>query len=317
MLYAKDVVEEVAPFAGDSGLCPKTARDRIYREVSEGRRLLWNRGDWEGLIEYGALNVVEGNHAVLPWHLAHVRNAWVGKYPIQIKDRWYETLSFAGIVPVSGDSCSNSLIDTGKTVPFANEWPKGTFVKIQPLGDCSDEGEIEFVTRDSQGVKQTESFKMTDTVVGQLPVHDIICVKKPVTTNAFRIYSTIGGVDTEMAIYHPEQTDPSYSLYKLVGSSCNEILVRAKKRFYPIYGDNTPLGIENVVAIQFAMQAKQAQRRNNLEEFAGFLRAAEENLEEDIEEVATNPFVPLDIMIEGAVENLQSRRAVQTIRNNI
>lgn len=298
-LSVKDVIGDIALFAGQSGSCPDS--EKAFQYINYARRLLWNRGDWLGTLEYGCLNACEGC-AYLPWDLEVIREAWLGIRPIDVRDEWWQSLSYAGLKSCCGSCCSGALIQTGRKRPIVKPLCGSVRIKIWS-NETEEEGtQIVFKAIDRYDTPRDLVFTYTDGEFNTVETNicDIEHVIKPATKGVIfvqAIYPNTGN-KTLIAHYKPDQINPEFNEYELripqAKKKC-QILIKAKKKYFDVQDENDIIGIENIVALEFAAEAINAKRNKDITGYSNFLNAATEQLRQDLLNLNPEPSAPLDV----------------------
>jgi hypothetical protein len=301
-IIVRDVLESMAPYAGVNGTCADNEAE-IIDYLNKVCKLLHVRGDWKGTIEEGCIATTDCTFA-LPWHLAHVRNAWYCNQSILLRDQYYETFAGVGIQTCCGGCCFPQLIQTGKTMPYQKPVPNGWRLAIQ--GTAIEDVEMQFQMMDYTGQRYIQSItpnmdvQKLDITLGQL-----MSVTKPRTKGFVRAFAWHPDhSDMEfVAKYDAHQEAPQFTEYKLTGTNKGEIkgekhpqlILRAKKQYIPIREVTDVLWLESEAALEFGALALNAKISKNNELYVQNLNLAEEQLEEVLENEQPKSWTPLQV----------------------
>jgi len=296
MTPARDLFDELSPHVGHSGSC---SEKEFIKQLNAAIRMLWRRGDWKGSEEFFAINP-SGCEFVLPWEYETIRDGWRGKHPIPVRDQWYEAISYVGLRDCCECNCFGELVDTGKTTATSVTHPCGWRVEVEQ--GCRDTGDIRIVGRDPHNIRIEEALASGTT---DLTFSTIEAIHKKPTLEPVRLNSVDPNTGERrfLATYAPSQVNPRMSVYKIIGRGCATLYCKAKKRFVPISSLDDCLLIDNVTALAFALQALNHLGKEN-QLYIENLNLAEESLNEDVEDLQAESFVPIDVEIAYKTENL-------------
>lgn len=240
---------------------------------------------------------------VLPRQIAAVESVALCDHPITVRNRWYEFLETghglrADGVCGDGGCGANQLLDRGETCAFADligvdktikvytDVTEATDAVITLLG--YDENSIWIRTLVSGDWIDGEQVSLSGGPHTSTKLFTSLTgVQKPITNGTVRLYEYDTTLTTQraIAIYEPDETNPSYRkmfITGLDGSSCancsgddadtHQVTVMAKLEFIPARQDTDWLLIGNLPALKDEIQSI-LKYENNLAEEGAFWHA--------------------------------------------
>jgi hypothetical protein len=108
----------------------------------------------------------------------------------------------------------------------------------------------------------------------------ITSIIKPITNGYVELWATNGSTNTMLSAYGPKETSPSYHAYFLPTFTTNDasatqtVLLRGRRRFYPITSDDDIVIISNVQAMKNMIMALQKQEVSDMEGYQFYKNAA-------------------------------------------
>ena len=297
MLYTvKSALQSIAPFVGDGGECWDS--DRTLNALNRARRLIYERGDYEGTMEEGCVSVSCGCFS-LPRHLGEIRSAWKCNAPVTVVPYYYMTLAELGrgrdeCCGVGGDACQIVIHRTGISRPMRKRISKPSILYLFAPDDES--GTISFLLRLRGDSTKRVSVDLSDPDIreedGYIPVEsavkDVLEVAKPVTNGRVSLVVESGFSREVIAYYAPGEVNPHYSEYNARGISDGVLVVFSKRKFF----DFTPadyegmVDIQSVSALEFAVQADAHKVANANDRYIQSIQLMEEQLDEFDQDVA-------------------------------
>lgn len=264
-----------------AGVCADSAQ--FAARVNEVTRRLMRRGDWSGTI-VPLHTCVRAGCVVWPRYVGNVRKINVCKFPVAIKNVWYDFLEMRDRNNWGGWCGGEArMIGQEQASTFSDIFGDGRFVRayctaradvgktIQLFGEDNNGQPLR--TRNSDGT-YTEGITITFAAPfasTSIYVRRIDRVIKDVTTGDVRLYAYNPTTDVleDIALYGPTETVPSYAKYKLhaqtwptttsstAGTCCPSLSVVAlvKLKFIPAQVDSDLVLVDNVDAIKMMIQS--------------------------------------------------------------
>jgi hypothetical protein len=301
-ILAKDLFGSLAPYVGDSGVCPDQEA-AILAELNEVMPMLIKRMDAKGTVFQWCVPAEQGCFG-LPHDCLEVRTILLDGFPLVQRDQWYEGKLSVGMrdqqclgancdqnVIVRGCGAQN-IIDLGDGFPTPYPWPetwngklglkaeneadKNLVVQVNILNEYLDEIPNQMTLLGDQGIVLSESF-----------VRDIRFIRKPVTKgNVIGYYVCNSGRKTKLFTLAPRVTTPQWRRKRLPAKfPCGRhgtILIRGKARFIPLTSGDDVVLIDDVTALQFALRAKAALKRDDPQAYNTFLTFAVNELDKQL-----------------------------------
>lgn len=288
----REALETLAEFNGPAGSCWDAPSN--LKRLNEARRLIYQRVDCEGTMEWGCIEMDDCSCIYLPPHLESVREAWIADRPILVRDQSYMSLDNVGRQQC-GDCRADqrvALAATGIRRPVVRT-PDFAY-GIRVVGDCceEDEPELTFHVRLNGGEKQ--SIKITagsgldddgNKVSHGEMIRDVTGVVKDVTPSDITVWaiSPLGDREEFLAKYPAGSVNPRFTQMRVVGcrsSSVCALVVWAKKTPLPLVNHDDLVDIESLEALVFAYQALNARQIGDDDMYVSKIQLMEEQLEE-------------------------------------
>lgn len=313
----KNVVKDVADYAGDSGMCEDDPR--ILSLVNESRRILYKLGDWDGTTEPLCLRAYCGE-VTLPNHIDYIKRAFRSRTQIKVENEWYATVQGNDFVNYCGSDCGR-IIKLPHRRPTFREYPivpmkagcaqPGFLIQVVPESgeDCGTT--IKFIT---DGVSQN-TLSLTRTLQGAwMPVDQGIAeaysrsiryVVKPKTAGRIRVYGYDGANKILLAVYDPDDVDPSYAVYSVGGRnfSC-WVAAKGKKRYIPLTGDPDEMVDINTDALIHTIQALALRRARDVVGYSANVKMAVDLLNRELSGPESTGTSPIQMSDAYRVESL-------------
>ncbi len=234
---------------------------------------------------------------VWPRQIANIETIAVCDNPIPVRNRWFEFLETGvglrgdgNCHPNQGGHCSggSGLIDraTPTTCTFADI--VGVNKKIKVYADVAEAADAKILLQgydeNNQWIRTFVAGEWVDgeyVSISTTPVtsakffSSLVGVQKPLTNGTVRLYEYDTDLATQraIAIYEPDETNPSYRKQFLDGlcrkgcchndEETSQVTVMAKLEFIPVRRDTDWLMIGNFSALESEVQSI-LKRRNNL-----------------------------------------------------
>jgi hypothetical protein len=322
-----DLKPHLAPFA-DGGLCADDTggpggTNRVVLRINEAVERLANKSGWPGLIRCVRMCVYNGCVTV-GRDIKKILKARVDGCFTNVFDKWYEFLE-AGPGMLEDDSSQYVDLVDRDMVPTQYDIPEPMRIMV-----FSDEAEVVDAQILIRGHDETnrEVRTLTDDgwIFGEyVPItrdvgyysrnkfSHISSIIKPVT-NGY-VYLSAVAFDTEsdpntmtrehLAIYHPDETRPSYRRYGFKTSAYSEVCDRSyrlnalvKMNVIPMSRDSDVCLISNLPALKTMLQAMRYFDSGDLNKGQAFEKQAEAILLEDADNYETVRAIQ-DVQVHG------------------
>lgn len=248
-------------------------QDEFKQRVNSGTKRLMYRGDWPGTTLPILVSVKRGI-VTFPRQVGSVRNINVTRRYVPVFNdmysflphwwadgaccgeflRWIEPMAPA--LTQYGSSCTFDQPPTDACVLKITGIPDDTgailkFFGNDPQGNpiTTDNGDGTF----SDGISLTLNQPFT---VGTDLVKFVARVIKPVTQGQVQLscVDTVSGIETQLAVYDPGDTNPSFAQYRLHAACCNptvtwSAVALVKLKFVPVISDTDIVMIPNLSAL--------------------------------------------------------------------
>jgi hypothetical protein len=308
------VRKAVAKYVGDSGACETDPV--VVEAINEARRIIYPLGDWDCITE--PICVKPYDHAItLPHDLDYAKKGYACTGRITIANDWFSR------VVGDFDGYCGGCINPMRRIPGLHatfrEWPcirrqseccpeHGFFIKLVFESDNDCDTTITFngygPTRRKLSVTRTFNGKAWKPFIaqpGELPFLKIENVIKPRTDGRIRVYGYDGANELLLALYEPEDVDPSYTRYCV--TTCGPVLLKAKKKFIDLTDDTDFVEI-NTDAIIHALQALTDRKARNDTGFGTKLSLARDLLDKENAGPQTTATAPIRMSSAYRVEGL-------------
>lgn len=297
LTYAE--LKSAASWAQSINLCVTDARFLQY--LNQALPRLMNRGRYVGLNQKYAV-CTAGSFITLPRRFQTAEVMDVCKYPVQIRNGWFEFLENGpGRVASQTDCAGNNAYDRGRGFAgFADLPYDNTKIRLVPILGADAQKTVTIRGTDSAGNYVLTNAGATDgeRMVLAFPHVDSITVwgkqefrtvLKDVTKGFVKAYAydylnDPGAATTlvQIGLWEPSETIPDYRRYEVPMvtsikkcSSCQgavnydcadvSVIVMARMAFVPVVNDLDVLPIGNVEAIKLAMVAVMKTERNDFQ----------------------------------------------------
>lgn len=243
-----DSVGELFPtlrlFSGDSGTC---SFDKYLDLLNQARKLLWAKTQYPGTMEWACICCVDGCWT-MPSRYEQIHLAWLGKSPVSLGNEWYQSIPQIGIIDrIDGNnSCHRKIVEVGGSHVTFQDYTVGPYLVGLQAEGLADEGiGITVFTIDRYGVRQKETIQLLSPpqyAMGSTMTKAVIAIIKPRTAGRVRLYAIDPNNSDQrklLAVYQPQDVNPTFSRYKIIGNNCSEQLtIYAKKKFYRLEDEN-------------------------------------------------------------------------------
>lgn len=292
-ILVSDLLEELAPYVGDSGACP-TDSTTIIAALNEVIPMVIKRLDAKGTVPQWCVPSFNEGCFALPYDCLEVRTILLDGFPLVQRDMWYEGKISVGLTDGSkcnfGTNCNQNafvrtcdnqnLIDLGDGFPVPHPWPDcnnsklglkaesdgdaGKLVQIDLINEYFDQKTEKLELPAQQQIVPTASF-----------VRDVKFIRKPVTDGNIIGYAIWpDGRQWKMFTLPPKVTSPSWHRKRLprqfpCGRS-GTILIRGKARFIRLTSVDDVCLIDDTKCLQFGLRALAALKRDD---FAAYNQA--------------------------------------------
>lgn len=249
--------------------------------VNAARRSLYEMGDWDGTIDYCAINLSDC-FFYLPYHVELIRDAWVCNRPLNLeKESWLslEQSQWNGIV----GPCI-SVVKTGKTNVLQGEARKGKQLGFRII-DGRDKGKkLSVSIYDESGSLTTEEIVFEDnkeTIAAPAVLGKLDSIAKERTIGSVGVYEIQKRRKINLIQYiRPQELEPRYHEYKSF-EPCNQIIIKGKKKFFDY--DETDLDrtidIRSIDGLRSAVIAIKQHGAGNIKDYVAMLQSARAHVE--------------------------------------
>lgn len=273
---------------------------RFLQYLNQALPRLMNRGGYVGMFQKYAI-CTAGNFITLPRQFKTVEVMDVCKYPVQIRNRWFEFLENGpGRVTSQTDCAGNNTYDRGRGFAGFSDLPYAqTKIRLVPTLGADAQKTVtirgtnsagDYVLTNSgniDGEKMVLAFPHVDstTIWGKQEFRTVLKDKTKgfVKAYAYDWANDPGATNlTQLALWEPSETLPDYRRYEVPlitsikkCSSCQgavdydcadvSVIVMARLQFIPIENDLDILPLGNVEAIKLAMLSVIKFERNDFD----------------------------------------------------
>lgn len=304
-----------------AGTCPDSAQ--FAARVNEATRRLMRRGDWSGTVV--PIHVCSRAGCVVwPRYVGAVRKINVCKYPVPIKNVWYDFLEHRDR-NAWGAWCGGEarMIGATEAATFSDIYGEGRFVRAYCTARADLGKGIQLFGEDNHGqplrTKNSDgSYSEGITIIFAAPfastsiyVRRIDRVIKDVTTGDVRLYGYNPTTDVleDIALYSPTETVPSYARYQLhaqtwptttapgAGSCCPSMSVLAlvKLKFIKVQVDSDLVLIDNIDALKLMVQSLRFEENGDRESARGFETDAIRELNLQLRDDSPEDQMPVEV----------------------
>lgn len=299
---------------------------RLVQYVNEAQQRLLSRGNWVGSTQKYRFSSTTGC-ITLPRQVESILSAAVYKTPVTVRDEIYEFVEHGYGLLDETDGDVTQLQADGTAVTQVDI--TGDNNKVRVYSDLTEEAGTTVLI---QGYDPDGNYVMTEyggewiegeRVVpqpsGQLSVKkftNITGVIKPVTNGPIRLYQQDADTGTRslLAVYEPDETEPSFRKYKIPGLSnysaeCQVVTLLVKLAHMPVSKDTDWLVIGNLPALKAMCKAVQLEEANEWDEARKFEASAVEELQKELSTYVGDATVfsvrmPSAYIYGGAVPNI-------------
>jgi hypothetical protein len=273
-------MEEVAPFVGDSGICPTsdTGRAQIIRDLNIGCYNLHKRLDSEGTLFEWYVPVNEGCFA-LPQDCREARQIGINGIPMRQRSEFYIGKVATG--SIEGCCAPYECRDLGDFY-IPQYLPKRRGIRIALVatddGDAGKQVTIEVTNEYGQPVKETLTLLANQQpAIMQSVAYDVTFFKKPRTfgnvslqlhyDDGQRFYFASYLPTTEEGLFRRKQLPQRFW-------GCNIVRILGKTRYVPIRSEDDILPINDILALGDLVAAVSAWRRRDKAEYSELMLSA-------------------------------------------
>jgi len=305
--------------ANDSGLIQIASADpstgEFRRLVNEAVELLLNRGDWRGTL---APIFVCVQHGCVTWprYVHSVRKLNICDREVGVNNIWYQFVDrdfysnrigehYWNVVrPLAPNESYRQMNAVGYYSTYTDV-PTPSYIQAYPTLP-EDVGQTLTIfgydtngnvlrTKTASGLWQDGINIVLQAPYGQSAVAlqpGAIRVVKPVTQGDVRLYAadSTTGLLTDLAVYAPSETTPSYARYQLhahhhCGDGCNlfGVLALVKLEFIPVSQPNDLVLIDNMEALKLAVQGIKLREAQDAEGGRKYINEAIEALNRELQ----------------------------------
>ena len=298
------LVELAKGYAGDSGTC---STERAKKYINQARSLLWNKKEWNTTAEYVCIKCADGC-LTLPNRYEQIRLAWVNGSPASLADEWFNATNAYSNLYNKGNSCHRQVVEVGGKHVLFRDYTAHPY-QIGVLAEHVDDVGIEMLFEAQDEYGSYRSVKATTVKTPELglsaeQVVGIRAASKPKTKGRIRVYAYDPTLDTKflIAIYHPEDTNPTFRRFR-IPKKTDCITLYASKKYKDLEDDNELVEF-TAEAMYFAILAVNSRENRRTQEYLSNLELAvlEEMKSMEGDEIPTA--APLRIMDFRRADNL-------------
>lgn len=240
----------------------------FLQNLNQMRAYVIESGLWEGSIVETIFNGSTTGYLTLPAHMASILGVSINKYPVPVFGQFQQyiecgpgtinnTKPTVGFLTFMGDqfvSNVDHIVGQQLRIRIANSGDAGVVVRIS--GTDTSGNELDDATG-NEGQNLTLLNPVTTLATS---LNTFTGFQKTVTLGAISVYSWDGTTETLLSRYLPSETRPHYSRY-LSGTidTTFPVACLCKLRYYPVLADTDWVVPGNINAIEFGMQAVDAQ----------------------------------------------------------
>jgi len=230
-----DLIPDLESFVGDSGVCDDPAA--VLKYINKIRALLWNKGDFEHTCEWVEI-CCHDCCLYLPSRLKQIRLAFLGCDPATLQNEWYS--SVYGVARDRWqDSCHRSFRDVGGYHVTFRNYPNPYYIRVMPENALDEGKEITFKLKGRYGSEENltltfgKALEYTESTNKYL---EVLSVSKSITEGRIRVYAydDIAMKFLLMAIYEPQDKNPSFRKYAVPKSLKTGATIYAKKKYFDL-----------------------------------------------------------------------------------
>jgi hypothetical protein len=285
VLY-KDLKTELARIAGATGFAATDSR--FLTRFNKATQEIMNEGDFPGVVDRYAFIAYDG-YITLPGDLDRIMGIATNGTPIELRSPWYEFVQ-DGPGPQGDYSGMELGLDRGEVATF-RDIPTGVPSTIRVYGTVDErisgdrpiitlrgyDSDGEWVrTQDGDGnwidgleveIDGDSVLKYIETGILWSKIESVI---KPETRGTVQLWAYDGTDELHLANYAPRETRPSYRRYffpHLQAERAHPVLLRARKRYLPVAGDNDWVIITNLPAMECMLTALQKREAGEMGEY--------------------------------------------------
>ena len=298
-----EMVEIVKGFVGDSGTC---SDERAIKAINQARRLLWSKREWNTTAEY--VEICCANECfTLPTRYEQIRLAWINGHAASLADEWFNATPWKNLYN-SGNSCHRLITEVGGRHVVFQEYETAPYQIALMAEDPADIGvTLSFEAQDEYSTYKTVKVTTVNPPDKALSVDRFTAIRsvsKPKTKGRIRLYAynTDSRSSLLLAIYHPNDVNPTYRRFR-IPRSVNTITVYASKKYFDLV-DESELVEFTPDAMIYAVLALNSRENRRAQEFLANLDLAvlEEEKAMEGDEIPTS--APLRIVNFQRPDNL-------------
>ena len=290
----KQAREFLAPFVG-SGLV--STNPKVVEAINEAIMRLLPKMPAEGTIARFRFCISNGT-ITMPREIQTLLAVNVDTTPVSIFSRWYEFLNYGPGTMDDNQSNSQDFIDLGDG--FATHTDINTARPILVVAGAEEQDKtIRIMGNDENGLEVRSDDGPGEAVkINKLfPIYTakkfsaITSVVKPVTKGYVYLsaYEPVVLERYALAIYHPDETNPSYRRYRVTGVTTENVPITVtalvKLGYIPLSYDTDVLLIQNLAAIKIMLQAIRRLDAGDFPTGKAFETSAKQTLQEQVDDI--------------------------------
>lgn len=294
MIIAGDIIEQIRDVIG-------TCSDEVaYGILNEAVELLANTGHWSPLV--GFMDIcTQGCEITLPDDIEAPLAINVGGHPTEYANKWFEFHLNGPGSQCCNRPCSYSWVDKGDFPTFRDPHRACSLVAYPDTPEAAD-ANFRVYGYDECGkwiMEQDCSGTLVDGfTVPILPfgvpttqkVQRITRVSKPVTNGFVKLVGVLGN-GVLLGYYRPGETNPQFRRIKVSGAGCQSLQSCActttwvrmsfRRKVFKIENKTDAIPLHSVTALKMAVMAVEKYKKNILEEYESYFKAASDCLQRE------------------------------------
>jgi hypothetical protein len=277
-----EMVEVVKGFVGDSGVC---SSERAIKAINQARRLLWNKREWNTTAEYVDICCADCCFT-LPNRYEQVKLAWVNGEAASLADEWFNATQWKNLYN-AGNSCHRLISEVGGRHVVFQEYTTAPYQIGIVIEEPVDAGvTLTFEAQDEYSTYHTvkvTTIEPPQKALSEMRFVGLRGVSKPKTKGRIRVYAYNPDSQSSLllAIYQPNDVNPSFRRFK-IPRSCNTITLYASKKYFDL-ADEQELVEFYPDAMIYAVLALNSRENRKAQEFLINLDLAIKEQEKEME----------------------------------
>jgi hypothetical protein len=242
--------------------------------LNQARQYIIESGLWEGMKREVIFNGSTSGYITLPPHYESIIGVTINKVPVPVFSEFHQ---FVECGPGTLDATHPTkafLTFAGDGFPSVVDMTEGEQLKftLANVGDLGKSIRVSFLQTDNTpyfDATGAEGYAITfgsTTATVSVAANKFLGIQKPVMLGKMNVYSS-GTTDTLLSTYLPSETRPHYSRYFIGQVPTDQpIGCLCKLRYYPLISDTDWCVPGNMNALEFGLQAVDAQHTRNYDD---------------------------------------------------